>query len=25
MRESLFGGATRDILGEMTVPILMAH
>ncbi len=25
MRESLFGGATRDILGEMTVPVLMAH
>ncbi len=24
-REYLFGGATRDILGEMTVPVLMAH
>jgi nucleotide-binding universal stress UspA family protein len=25
VREYLFGGATRDILGEMTVPVLMAH
>ena len=25
MREFLFGGATRDILGAMTVPVLMAH
>ncbi len=25
MREFLFGGATREILGAMTVPVLMAH
>lgn len=25
VREFLFGGATRDILGRMTVPVLMAH
>ncbi len=25
MREFLFGGATRDILASMTVPVLMAH
>ncbi|WP_349359488.1 universal stress protein [Stappia sp.] len=25
MREFLFGGATRDILAAMTVPVLMAH
>jgi len=25
MREALFGGATRDILRTMTVPVLMAH
>ena len=25
MREQLFGGATRDILKEMTVPVLMTH
>ncbi|MGE9296146.1 MAG: universal stress protein [Puniceicoccales bacterium] len=25
MREFLFGGATREILGSMTVPVLMAH
>ncbi|WP_068088361.1 universal stress protein [Polycladidibacter stylochi] len=25
MREYLVGGATRDILGSMTVPVLMAH
>lgn len=25
VREFLFGGATRDILQEMTVPLLMAH
>ena len=25
MREFLFGGATREILEAMTVPVLMAH
>jgi nucleotide-binding universal stress UspA family protein len=25
MREAIFGGATRDILRTMTVPVLMAH
>lgn len=25
LREHLFGGATRDILSEMTVPVVMAH
>jgi nucleotide-binding universal stress UspA family protein len=25
MREALIGGATRDILKTMTVPVLMAH
>lgn len=25
MREFLFGGATRDILASMTVPVMMAH
>lgn len=25
MREFLFGGATREILEEMTIPVLMAH
>ena len=25
LREYFFGGATRDILGEMTVPVLMTH
>jgi nucleotide-binding universal stress UspA family protein len=25
MREAIFGGATRDILKTMTVPVLMAH
>jgi nucleotide-binding universal stress UspA family protein len=25
MREFLFGGATREILASMTVPVLMAH
>lgn len=25
VREYFFGGATRDILGEMTVPVLMTH
>jgi nucleotide-binding universal stress UspA family protein len=25
MREALLGGATRDILRTMTVPVLMAH
>jgi nucleotide-binding universal stress UspA family protein len=25
VREQLFGGATHDILQEMTVPVLMTH
>jgi nucleotide-binding universal stress UspA family protein len=25
VREYFFGGATRDVLGEMTVPVLMTH
>jgi nucleotide-binding universal stress UspA family protein len=25
LREAIFGGATRDILSEMTVPVLMMH
>jgi nucleotide-binding universal stress UspA family protein len=25
LRELVFGGATRDVLAEMTVPVLMAH
>ncbi len=25
LREAVFGGATRDILAEMTVPVLMTH
>jgi nucleotide-binding universal stress UspA family protein len=24
-RERLLGGATRDVLGSMTVPVLMSH
>jgi nucleotide-binding universal stress UspA family protein len=25
LREAVFGGATRDVLAEMTVPVLMTH
>jgi nucleotide-binding universal stress UspA family protein len=25
LRETLLGGATRDVLREMTFPVLMAH
>jgi nucleotide-binding universal stress UspA family protein len=24
-REAIFGGATRDVLDHMTVPVLMSH